>query len=114
MDALGKPEFTNVVFERTEVDSLPEEQVKDALDEPGVPDFVVVEDGEPHHMPTAPQYVVHPVDFTKLGADLVTDEAFVIDFGESFSVSEPPRRSRYTSSLSITRASTRKESWHTE
>lgn len=90
MNALGRPDITKIVLARTEVDGLPNEQVTDAPDETALAKFMIVEDGEPHNLPTAPQYVVHPVDFTKLSADLITDQAFVIDFGESFSISEPP------------------------
>lgn len=72
------------------MDGLSEEQVLEALGAPKLTDVETAETGETHNLLTAPQYVVHPVDFTKLGSDFVTDQASVIDFGESFQSSEPP------------------------
>lgn len=45
--------------------------------------------GEPLD-PTAPEYLVYPVEFHEIDPQLLTDEICVIGFGESFKTSEPP------------------------
>lgn len=50
---------------------------------------------ESHNEPTAPQYLVYPViwddvELSVVGANFITDKACVIDFGESFDISDPP------------------------
>ena len=51
---------------------------------------VVTESGETPTDPTAPKYLVYPVDFCKIDSRFVTDQACVIDFGDSFEASNPP------------------------
>lgn len=46
-------------------------------------------------MPSAPQYLVYPIDWayvasSKTGADLITHDACITDFGESYEASSPP------------------------
>lgn len=45
--------------------------------------------GERLLVPSAPEYLVYPVDFHKSGSQFITNEACVIDFGESFETSNP-------------------------
>lgn len=80
----------NVALRVSGLDGLSEEQLIDALGKPDITQVKIENTEEVHNLSTAPQYLVHPVNFTKLGADLVTDQACVIDFGESFKTSEPP------------------------
>jgi hypothetical protein len=40
--------------------------------------------------PTAPKYLVKPIDFYSVDSQFMTNEACIIDFGESFEVSSPP------------------------
>ena len=52
-------------------------------------------EGGPHDVPTAPQYLVYPLDWSHVtsadaGAILVTNKACITDFGESYKVSSPP------------------------
>ena len=52
--------------------------------------------GESHDMPTAPKYLVYPINWEEVisspkGAALVRNEACVIDFGESYEISAPAR-----------------------
>jgi serine/threonine-protein kinase SRPK3 len=49
---------------------------------------VVTESGE--SPTTAPKYLVRPVDFYKVDPRFITDQAYIIDFGESFEASDPP------------------------
>jgi len=51
---------------------------------------VVTESGETPTDPTAPKYLVYPVDFRKIDSRFVTDQACVIDLGDSFEASNPP------------------------
>ena len=60
-----------------------------AIGEP-ILEEVVTESGESPTEPTAPKYLVHPVDFYKVGSQFVTDHACIVDFGESFEASNPP------------------------
>lgn len=57
---------------------------------------VTTRDGGPHSLPSAPQYVVCPLDWdyiaesSETGAKMITYKACVTDFGESYKVSSPP------------------------
>lgn len=46
--------------------------------------------GNPHTEPSAPQYLVYPVDWLNVDTQYISKELCVIDFGESFHVSKPP------------------------
>lgn len=55
---------------------------------------VTMRSGEDHTEPTAPQYLIYPinwanVDSSALGSAFITDSICVTDFGESFEVSDP-------------------------
>jgi serine/threonine-protein kinase SRPK3 len=51
---------------------------------------VVTESSESPTETTTPKYLVHPVDVYKVSSRFVTDQACIIDFGESFEASNPP------------------------
>lgn len=40
--------------------------------------------------PTAPKYLVYPIEFQKVDPRYVTDQVSIIDLGESFEASNPP------------------------
>jgi serine/threonine-protein kinase SRPK3 len=52
---------------------------------------VMTESGEIPTEPTAPKYLAYPVDFYKVDSRFITDKACIIDFGESFEVSNPQK-----------------------
>ena len=51
---------------------------------------VLTASGEPPDTPSAPKYLVCPVDFKEVSSQFVSDQACVIDFGESFEAANPP------------------------
>lgn len=51
---------------------------------------VVKDSGETHTLPTAPQYVVYPVEWSKVDTAYCTNEPCVNDLGEAFPVDSPP------------------------
>src|SRR5271154_2554956 len=81
---------SNILLRISGLDGLTEEQVIQELGEPQQAE-VVTESGETPTDPTAPKYLVYPVDFRKVDSRFVTDQACVIDFGESFKASNPPQ-----------------------
>ena len=46
--------------------------------------------GEHPSEPNAPDYLVYPIDFNKIDSKYITDEACLVDFGESFEIASPP------------------------
>jgi serine/threonine-protein kinase SRPK3 len=47
--------------------------------------------GEDHELPNAPQYLVRPINGSKFTSKYLTGEACIIDFGESYEFSAPPK-----------------------
>jgi serine/threonine protein kinase len=86
------PEFTasNVLLRISSFDGLTEDQVLNAFGEPWQVK-VVTATGETPCDPTAPRYLVEPLDFYDVDSHFITNEACIIDFGESFEVSSPPK-----------------------
>ena len=79
----------NILLGISGLDGLTEKQVVQILGEPEQIE-VVTESGESPTEPTAPKYLVRPVDFYKVDPRFITDQAYIIDFGESFEASDPP------------------------
>ena len=79
----------NILLGISGLDGLTEEQVFQILGEPKQIE-VVTESGKSPTEPTAPKYLVRPVDFYKVDPRFITDQVYIIDFGESFRVSDPP------------------------
>ncbi|CZS88934.1 related to protein kinase [Rhynchosporium graminicola] len=84
----------NILTRITGLDGLSEDQVFEALGSP-VTTKVTALNGDPHDEITAPQYLVYPicwddVELTTLGAEFISEQACIIDFGESFDVTNPP------------------------
>ena len=80
---------SNILLRTSDLDGLTEKEVIEAL---GIPKKVkvVTVSGESSTDPAAPRYLVYPVDFYKVDSRFVTDQACIIDFGESFEASNPP------------------------
>ncbi|KAG4432460.1 hypothetical protein IFR05_012050 [Cadophora sp. M221] len=59
---------------------------------PVIPDInpVLNESREQHHGPTAPDYLVYSVAWSDVDTRYISNESFLIDFGESFEISHPP------------------------
>lgn len=68
---------------------MPEEELVKILGEPRRAPVTTVSEHE-HHEPRAPQYLVYPIDFANVGTEFFTDDACIIDFGESFEAANPP------------------------
>jgi serine/threonine protein kinase len=52
---------------------------------------VLTESGEAPTTPSAPKYLVRHVDFSGVGSQYLTHQVCIIDFGESFEASDPPK-----------------------
>jgi serine/threonine-protein kinase SRPK3 len=82
------PDFTPRNF-LLRISSLTEDQVLKAFGQP-IQVKVVTMTGETPCDQTAQKYLVKPIDFYSVDSQLMTNEACIIDFGESFEVSSPP------------------------
>ncbi|KAI9053096.1 hypothetical protein LZ554_003365 [Drepanopeziza brunnea f. sp. 'monogermtubi'] len=85
----------NILARTAGLDGLSTREVFEALGKPKTTK-VTATSGEDHSAPTAPQYLVYPVNWddvelSALGANFIADKACIIDFGESFDISEPPQ-----------------------
>lgn len=82
----------NVIAEVTGIDGRSEETV---LEDIGQPQLRPIRkySGERHEDPSAPQYLVMPVDWTHMQGNniKITEKAFLMDFGSAFAISEPPK-----------------------
>lgn len=83
------------------LDELSTQIVLQALKEPETARVLAISDQDyneviAHNESTAPQYLVYPISWddvepSALGVNLVTSKACIIDSGESFDVSNPPK-----------------------
>ncbi|KUJ12482.1 kinase-like protein [Mollisia scopiformis] len=85
---------TNILARISGLDGLTEDEVFGALGKPKSTKVVTVS-GDSHNESTAPQHLVYPiswdnVELSDLGANFITNTACIIDFGESFEVSDLP------------------------
>lgn len=85
----------NILARISGLHGLSKQDIFQALGQPQTTK-VTTRSGEPHNEPTAPQYLVYPINWYKvelsaLGANFITAKACVIDFGESFDILEPPQ-----------------------
>lgn len=72
----------------TSLNHLSEEDLLSLFDEPKLIE-VVTESGDDLPV-SSPRYLTPAVDLSRLGAEYLTDQICVIDFGESFRISDPP------------------------
>jgi serine/threonine protein kinase len=83
----------NILARISGLDGLPEDGVLNALGQPGTAKVITASGGS-HYEPTAPQYLVYPiswdsVELSALGTNFIIDKACIIDFGESYEMSDP-------------------------
>lgn len=84
------PDFrpANILVKLTNIDTLTENELFSIIGEP-IKSYVRTESGD--DLPTfSPGYLVIPADLSNLSSEYLTDQISVIDFGESFPISEPP------------------------
>lgn len=80
---------SNILVKLANLDHLSEGEILSLLGQPTTAQ-VRTESGE--DLPTSsPKYLVHPTDMSYLDHKYLTEQICVIDFGESFPISSPPR-----------------------
>ncbi|OJJ31933.1 hypothetical protein ASPWEDRAFT_139290 [Aspergillus wentii DTO 134E9] len=80
---------SNILLRVSGLDGLPEDRVIQILGQPKTVNVVTSTGEKPSH-PSAPQYLVHPVDFQSVHHRYLSDEIYIIDCGKSYHVSLPP------------------------
>lgn len=87
----NEADFTpaNILFQTTGLDSLSEGEIIKVFGEPQQT-RVLAESRETPTDPSAPRYLIYPVDWDSVNPKYVTDQPCIIDFGEAFEVSDPP------------------------
>ncbi len=87
---------SNILLELKNLDGLEEEEVLSLLGEPKTTDVHVRKDSRPTpEVPYAPRYLVYPVDFEAVDPSFILPRMQIVDFGQSFDVSEQPRPEAY-------------------
>jgi len=81
---------SNILLQMSDFNSLDEKMI---LKEFGVPqkDPVLTALGERFELPSAPKYLVRPIDTASINPRYLTDQVCIIDFGESYDFSSPPQ-----------------------
>ena len=79
----------NVLHRISGLDGLDEDEVLQILSSPVV-NPVLNASQECHYESTAPQYLVYPVSWWDVDTQFISKESCLIDFGESFEISQPP------------------------
>ncbi|RDL35771.1 uncharacterized protein BP5553_06383 [Venustampulla echinocandica] len=81
---------SNILLRVSDISSLSEEEI---IEEFGVPqkDPVLTALGESYELPSAPKYLVRPIDTASINPQYLTDQICIIDFGESYDSSAPPQ-----------------------
>lgn len=84
----------NILARIFNLDGLSEDEIFRLVGEP-IQTRVTTASREKHDLPTAPQYLVYPIILEDIAQEpsagcLITGEACIIDFGESFEISNPP------------------------
>jgi len=85
------PDFTpyNILFRTSGLDGLSEVQILEVFGTPQK-NPVLNQFGKIHTEATAPKYLVFPAD-TDMNPKYLSEEPCIIDFGESFEISKPPK-----------------------
>jgi serine/threonine protein kinase len=88
---LTASDFTpsNILLKVVGLDGLPEDRVLKMLGDPVKVEVFTESGGTPSDL-TAPRYLVRPVEFRNVPLPYIVDEILVIDFGESYDVTNPP------------------------
>ncbi|KAI1307108.1 kinase-like domain-containing protein [Xylaria venustula] len=87
---------TNILARISNLDGISEEEVFTLLGKPEQASLMTRTEKK-HELPTVPQYLVYPIDWEYIaqkpsGRSLLTGDACIIDFGESFEILNPPQR----------------------
>lgn len=80
---------SNVLHRVSGLDGLNEDEVLQILGSPIV-NPVLNASKERNYEPTAPEYLVYPVKWWDVDTQFISKESCLIDFGESFEISQPP------------------------
>ncbi|KIH91881.1 hypothetical protein SPBR_01627 [Sporothrix brasiliensis 5110] len=78
----------NILVKLNSLDYMSEEELLSRFGEPKLVN-VVTESGDDLPV-SSPRYLTPAIDLSRLGDDYLTDQICVIDFGESFRISNPP------------------------
>ncbi|KPM37032.1 hypothetical protein AK830_g9514 [Neonectria ditissima] len=82
---------SNILLELRSLDGMDEEELLFLLGDPETTDIHVREDSRPTpEIPYAPRYLVYPIEFGDADDSVVLPHTQVIDFGQSFEVSQRP------------------------
>ncbi|KAI6772986.1 hypothetical protein HG530_003944 [Fusarium avenaceum] len=80
---------SNILVKLANMDHLSEHEL---LSQIGQPSEITVKTESGEEIPSScPKYLVQPADITRLSNEFLTDEICVIDFGESYKFSSPPK-----------------------
>ncbi|POR38860.1 Uncharacterized protein TPAR_00948 [Tolypocladium paradoxum] len=79
----------NILLKVNNLDHLSEEDLISLLGQPEETD-VLMESESDELPPSTPEYLVGKADLSRLGAEYLTNDICIIDFGESFPISSPP------------------------
>ena len=79
----------NVLHRISGLDGLNEDKVLQILGSP-IMNPVLNASKECYHESTAPEYLVYPVSWWDVDTQFISKESCLIDFGESFEISQPP------------------------
>lgn len=79
----------NILFRTHGTDGLTEDELMQYLGDPRITN-VVTASGEASTDPRAPPYLVYPVLWPSGDTSLVSNQISVIDFGEAFTMTDPP------------------------
>ncbi|KAF2755574.1 kinase-like protein [Pseudovirgaria hyperparasitica] len=77
----------NILVDLRDLGDLPE---ADLLEKLGQPEINPVKTSSTETPASAPQYLVYPVDFSKVDPRFISDRIRLIDFGEAFEIKSPP------------------------
>ncbi|KAM0558376.1 hypothetical protein ACHAPJ_005070 [Fusarium lateritium] len=80
---------SNILHHVQNLDGLSEEELIQILGNP-VRNPVVKLDGSGHDEPSVPQYLIYPVKWENVSTDYISRQSCLVDFGESFVVTNPP------------------------
>ncbi|PIA92049.1 Serine/threonine-protein kinase spk-1 [Cercospora beticola] len=85
----GDLSASNILLRTIRYNELSEDELIETLGQPRREEVRTM-GGDQHQNPSAPQYLVYPIDSTEMESKFLTGDACITDLGESFEVQEPP------------------------
>ncbi|CAJ2513517.1 Uu.00g016360.m01.CDS01 [Anthostomella pinea] len=84
----------NILARISNLDGLSEDEVMEAFGTPQRNKVLTIS-GEDHDLPSAPQYLVYPVDWDSVATNstlmrLISGKACIVDWGETYDIASPP------------------------